>query len=106
MMVPITRLICMAPAPSTPGPISLSSRRTRGVSRGRGSLSAMPARRQATASHRNCATPANATAQASVRPGSPVSGMATASARISTTLSSIGAAAAAANRLTVLRTPP
>ncbi len=98
MMVPTTRLICMAPAESTPGTMSLSSRRTPGVSRGRRSRSAMPARWQAASRSTNCPSPAAATVQASTCPGAPLSGTTTTSARMKKTLSRMGAAAAAAKR--------
>ena len=84
----------MTPDPMMPGTISFSSFFTSGVNRGRGKRSAMPAFWQAITIHRNCATPATVIAQASTWAGMPTNGSTNSSARIITTFSRIGAAAA------------
>ena len=67
-MVPISRLSCSAPAVKASGSNKTPSRRTPGVSRGRGRASAMPARRHAIIIIRNWAAPAAATPQTSAWP--------------------------------------
>jgi len=64
MMMSIETFSCVTPAPSSPGPIRRNSARIRAVSRGRGTLKRIPARRIAQISSAICATPETDTPQA------------------------------------------
>ena len=79
---------------------------TRGVSRGRRSRSATPARAQDASSQRNCASPAADNAQASTCPSCQWKCAISMRPVIRNRFSRIGVAAGAAKRSTVLRTPP
>ena len=96
------RLICVAPAPKTPGSMMRISRRTSGEMRRCGQPSFSPTLRQDQASQRHCAMPAAVTAQESFWP---VTGWSM-SATIRNRLSRIEVAAVAAKRSTALSNPP
>ena len=109
IMVATTRLICMTPPDTMPGIERLMTFFTSGVSRGQRGTSRMPARRQAIARSAYCAMPEAKRPQAKMYPVCGVFPVAMSHATtfdaIMTTLSNIGAAAAAVKRLRLLRTP-
>ena len=82
-----------------------SSTAMRGVMRGRGMRSAMPARRTAQASSASCSTPDTVTPQASECPTVGTKGVSSSMAAMDTPLNTSGAAAAAANRSKPFSTP-
>ena len=105
MMTSTDMLTWVTPAPSTPGPILRNSARMRGVSRGRGRVMRIPARRTATNSKPSWNTPEMLTPQASACPTLGTNGTSHNMQAIDTKLYSTGAAAAAANRSNPFSTP-
>ena len=100
------RLSCCTPAPSAAGAINTSSRRTSGLRRGIRSAGKRPARWQFQAIHKSCAMPATETAQANACPGVSRRSAKNSKLAIRHKFSRIGAAAAAANRSTLLSIAP
>ena len=99
------RFSCVTPAPSSPGTIRRNSCRIRGVMRGRGMRTGMPARDTDHTSKASCNTPEPVTPQASACPTVGTKGVRANMHAIDTVLNTTGAAAAAANRSSPFSTP-